>query len=36
MLQRGNDYLIPNSDIENTMLVQVLDAPRKREKTLIT
>ena len=27
---------VPNPDIENTMLAQVLDAPRKREKTLIT
>lgn len=26
----------PNPDIENTMISQVLDVPRKPEKTLIT
>ena len=26
----------PNPDIENTLIAQVLNVPRKREKTLIT
>ncbi|MCF6288297.1 MAG: prepilin-type N-terminal cleavage/methylation domain-containing protein, partial [Proteobacteria bacterium] len=41
ILVTGNKYtqgftLIPNPDIENTMIAQVLNAPKKSSKSLIT